>query len=315
MKRSHFSVAVCMATYNGEKYLAAQLDSLFAQTFSNFMLYISDDCSVDGTVAIIEEYKKVYPNRIVLYCGQETRGVVKNFEWLISSCTETYMALCDQDDVWFPEKLENELNAIVAYPLEMPLLVHSDLQMRECDLSLLYASYFNYRGIFLDEERALHRIIGHNGVMGCTVVMNQALKKKILPFPAQLDVHDYWIALVAEVCGRRVTLKKPLLHYRIHAENSSNNRDKIVQRRTFPASIFNRDPLPFRGVQREVILKEFLERYTLSKKESRVVNGFIDYLENRKNPFLILYQVIKYRFFRKSIRYKIKIYMKILFYR
>lgn len=309
------TIAILIATYNGEKYLKEQLDSIFTQSYQNFKLYISDDCSVDSTVEIIKEYQQRFPNKIFFSINEQNIGYVKNFEKLLQHSSERYIAFSDQDDIWHTEKLKIQLEALIdlekKYPSK-PCLIHHDLEMVNEEGSTIFNSFFKYRKINLLNRRILNKIISHNGVMGNTVLMNTQLKEIVLPFPKELDVQDYWIAIVNEIFGQRKTINKCLIKYRIHNTNSSNNSYKLKgKKRMFLSTIFNKDKLPFRGLNRENTLTFLIKNYSVEEEDTRIIKAFIQYLKLQDNPFKIIYECIKYDFFRTDIRYKIKIFIKI----
>lgn len=98
-------ISIAMATYNGEKYLREQLDSILAQTVQDFELIVCDDCSTDLTMQILNEYAE-RDSRIKVFENEENLGFKKNFEKVIGLCSGNYIALSDQDDIWLPEHLE-----------------------------------------------------------------------------------------------------------------------------------------------------------------------------------------------------------------
>jgi glycosyltransferase involved in cell wall biosynthesis len=304
-------VSIAMTTYNGEKYLSQQIESILNQSFNDFELIICDDNSNDKTLTIIEDFQKKY-TFIKLYKNKKRLGVVKNFEQAIKLAKCKYIALADQDDIWHNQKLEKLLNAASSYEKKTPLMVHSDLTMVDSSLNELHKSFFRFRGINLKNKKELNKIISHNGVMGCTILFNQALKEKMLPFPKDLDVHDYWIALVNEVFGTRLTIYDTLVKYRIHNTNTSNNQQKILKKRNFLSSIINNDKLPFINLKRDIILKEFLSRYDIDEDETKIIDTFIQYLDGNTNPFVLIFNLIKYNIIRENIRYRLKIFIKIL---
>ena len=104
-------VDVLLATYNGEKYLKEQIDSILNQTYQNINLIISDDNSNDSTRKILEEYKKI-DNRIKIYLQDKNLGYIKNFEFLLTKVESNYYMLSDQDDVWLPEKIEKSMKTL-----------------------------------------------------------------------------------------------------------------------------------------------------------------------------------------------------------
>lgn len=105
------TVSVVMATYNGEKYLREQLDSIINQTYPIHEIIIQDDCSIDGTIAIIEEYAREYSN-IMFFVNDNNLGINQNFKTAVMRATGDFIALSDQDDIWFPDKIEEEMKAI-----------------------------------------------------------------------------------------------------------------------------------------------------------------------------------------------------------
>ena len=308
------TIAVLMATYNGEKYLREQLDSILSQSYQNIKIYICDDSSNDSTSKILKTYQKKFPEKISYVINKSNLGVVKNFEQLIKNCQEPYIALADQDDIWKVNKLELSLKKLQTIENSGPAMVHSDLTMIDESGKLLKSSFFNFRKIKLSQDKSINKIISHNGVMGCTVLFNQALKKQLLPFPEKLDVHDYWIALVNEIIGKRYTIEEPLVQYRIHENNISNNIKKLQHKNGFLSKFFNADCLPFIGLHREYITDELMERFgeNLNTKERNTIHAFKDYLEQRKNPILIFYNLVKYNLIREDFSYRLKILIKLI---
>ncbi|EIO7716388.1 glycosyltransferase, partial [Campylobacter coli] len=125
------TVAVILATYNGEKYLKQQIDSILDQTYKDIKIYIGDDSSKDNTINIIKTYKNLYPDKITYYQNETNIGFIKNFEKLLQIAKEDYIAFSDQDDVWLPCKLEEQIKAIkeVEKKDNLPIMCHSDLIM------------------------------------------------------------------------------------------------------------------------------------------------------------------------------------------
>ncbi|EAK7272990.1 glycosyltransferase, partial [Campylobacter coli] len=122
-------VAVLLATYNGEKYLKEQIDSILNQTYKDIKIYIGDDCSKDSTIDIIKTYKDLYPDKIIYYQNNTNMGFIKNFEKLLQCCSENYMAFSDQDDIWLSNKLEEQMKEIAKMEKKcnLPIMCHSDL--------------------------------------------------------------------------------------------------------------------------------------------------------------------------------------------
>ena len=298
-----------MATYNGEKFLRKQLDSIFSQTYTHFCLYVFDDHSDDNTLDILKEYKKYYPN-LKFVENSYNRGYVKNFEEALRYVQESYIFLSDQDDIWEKDKLQLQLSQLLQVEKKfpnVPIMIHSDLSVIDGEEKIIFSSYFKKRNYNLKSTKDLGHIVGPCGVMGNTIGMNKILKEKILPFPQTLDNHDYWIALVNEVCGIRITFNRTLVQYRIHLSNSSNNIT------TFNKSIFSlkMGSLPYINSNRKQTIQYLLENYQLKKNDERLLKHFCDYLD-RKSLLSRVYYPIRYSFIKRAILYRVKFFLKSL---
>jgi len=308
------TVAVLMATYNGEKYIRQQLDSIFSQTYQNFQLYISDDCSTDATIEIIQTYVDRYPEKITYTVNESNRGFVENFENLLYTCSEEYIALADQDDVWLNTKLEILMDAMseleVAKP-DLASLVHSDLSLIDQNGNTLHKSYFQFRNYKLKSSKDLGHILGPCSVMGNTLLINKRLKKMVLPFPDTLDVHDYWIAIHAEIFGQRRTLHTQLVKYRIHSDNYSNNTESLHCNNK--KKYFSRDiRLPYMQTNRKSFLPLLLAK-TTNQNDRKSIEAFLEYLDFHAPRLKMYYNLIKYSLVKRDAVFRVKLLFKILF--
>lgn len=216
-------VTVLLATYNGERYLREQLDSILRQTYKDFKILIHDDGSTDGTVAIINEYAAKFPELIEILDAPSQKGACANFALLFSKCDSDYIMFCDQDDVWFSEKIEKSISKIVEAEKEFgaytPILVHGDLVVTDGNLRPVNNSFFAYQK--LDYQYAtLPHLLVQNCVTGCTVTVNRALKLRSGEIPKECAMHDWWLALIAASFGKIVFIEEPLIFYRQHENNS-----------------------------------------------------------------------------------------------
>lgn len=295
-------VTIVLATYNGELYLREQLDSILRQSFLDYQLLIGDDCSSDNTLNIIKEYQLKYKN-IYLICNPKRLGHVSNFENLIKQIDYGYIALCDQDDIWYEHKLSEAMNALEdANNMNLPMLFHSDLEGIDQKNMKLYDSFFKKRGYAFPKKKSIDILLGRSGIMGNTMVFNQALKEKILPFPKDLIVHDYWIALVNEFTGKRITFTDVLVKYRIH-ENNTSKTFRLSSKSLMRKNII----LPYHNIQREKVLEEFRERFKIEREDLELLNVFLEYLYFKKNKLFLILLVFNYNFFRLGFRYKLKL--------
>ena len=144
-------IDILMATYNGEKYLKEQIESILNQTYKNIRLIISDDASKDSTPQILEEYRKK-DSRIEIYLNKENRGVVKNIEFLLEKVEDEFYMLADQDDVWLPLKVEKSIETLKKQNAD---LVFGDLEVVDEKLETLYPSF----GDFMLLNRKINKYI------------------------------------------------------------------------------------------------------------------------------------------------------------
>ena len=227
-------IDILLAVYNGENYLAEQIESILSQTESDWRLIINDDCSSDHSRDIARVYSEMYPGRIVSCQNEAPSGSAQaNFVGMLSLAESDYVMFCDHDDVWKPDKIRLTLAAMHKMEQrfgEVPLLVHSDLEVVDRDLNPLHESFIAYQG--LDPRcRTLNRLLVQNNVTGCTMMINRPLLELVRDVPASsMLMHDWWIALTAAAFGQIGFIERPLICYRQHGDNqlgAVNNRSLI----------------------------------------------------------------------------------------
>jgi len=302
------TVTIIMATCDGEKFVTKQIESILRQSYQDYELIIADDNSTDATQSILKYYAKTHKN-ISFFVNSERLGVVKNFEKLMTLAEGKYIAFCDQDDIWEKEKLQVEMDAILKAQVDgSACLVHSDLSMIDDADRLLHPSYFKYRGYILNDQKDLGHILGPCGVMGNTLLINQKLKDLVLPFPEQLDVHDYWIAVVCELHGKRVTLHQQLVNYRIHETNSSNRRSTLIKQKNRSLCEVN---LPNLRTNRRFFLPGLLKNIE-NREDQKILNAYLEYLQFKKDKIYLYFNLIRYKLIKRSIVFRVKILFKVL---
>jgi glycosyltransferase involved in cell wall biosynthesis len=215
---------ILLATWNGERFLAALLDSVLAQDFGWFTILARDDCSEDGTAAILNDYAARFPDRLrVLAPPQQRSGACCNFGALIDAATADFVFLCDQDDIWLPNKMSVTCAAMAGMVSrsgeDRPLLVHTDLAVVGPDLEPLGESHFRYAGVD-PGNKSLSQLLLANVATGCTVLVNRALYELARPIPDVALMHDHWLAQVAAALGEIRVVPQATLLYRQHAANA-----------------------------------------------------------------------------------------------
>lgn len=256
------SIDILLTTYNGEKYLDQQIISILEQQYSNWRLIIRDDGSTDNTKEIIDGYAKSHPYRcVVLQTKNENLGPAQSFRVLAQHSTASYVAFCDQDDIWLPEKLNLQISVMkeyeAAFGAEFPLLIHSDLLVVDEDLKVISDSYWLSRSVLPEDMNNLTRLLTKNYVTGCTVLTNRILIDLAMPFPKKIIMHDWWLALLAVSNGKIIDLPEKTVKYRQHENNVIGRRRSLFTRFTkasYTGGIYLKEYLLITRRQAEALL-------------------------------------------------------------
>lgn len=216
-------IAILMATYNGEKYICQQIDSILSQTCKDWELYIHDDGSTDHTIAAAESYVEKYPDKIHLIDGKSTGGAKYNFFYLFGQVEAAYYMTCDQDDVWLDKKIELTYDKMLTIEdkADVPCLVYTELRVVDGELNTIADTMSEYQSLDC-HKRTINQCILQNSVTGCTMMVNRALRDKMLHI-TDIDntiMHDWWAALVAAQFGKTAFIDEPTILYRQHGDNS-----------------------------------------------------------------------------------------------
>jgi glycosyltransferase involved in cell wall biosynthesis len=206
-------VSVAMATYNGERFLRKQLDSIYNQTYKNIEVVVGDDKSSDATVAILEEYKGRYGLRY--FINEKRLGFIKNFEQVFTLCRGRFVALADQDDIWLPEKIDKLVNGIGEWSL-----IYSDASYIDENDTVFAPSIKRFTEAIFFTGKPLRKLLFNNCVTGCTVLFKRELLDSALPIPQDERSHDWWLALVACKSNGIFYIDEPLVLYRKHDGNT-----------------------------------------------------------------------------------------------
>lgn len=204
-------VSVAMTSYNGGKYIARQIESILMNLKDDDELIISDDGSTDDTISIINSFKD---SRIKLVAGPR-KGVNVNFDNAIAHCKGDYIFLCDQDDIWHPDKVQRVLRE---FKRSNCVLVAHDAVITDGKGKVLFPSYFEHRNCGSGRIKNFVR----NTYVGCCMAFSADIKNYIRPIPSGLFFHDQWIGLRAEGKGKCVFLNEKLMEYRRAEDNLSS---------------------------------------------------------------------------------------------
>jgi len=315
------TVAIVLCTYNGAQHIDEQLDSLLSQRWPSCIL-ANDDASTDNTVERLHLKCRKHRDKIIE--REINVGYVRNFESGITHALEQgfdYIALSDQDDIWHPDRIKNGMQTILDVEhtegKTVPLLTHSDLSMIDSNGQCVHESYFRYRRYSIGNAKSLAGILGQNGVMGNTILMNRALARLALPFPENVHVHDYWLALLAEIYGERRLLGRAGVSYRIHSGNASNstNSMKFGLLRHFTKiswqRLLQRDfRLPYKEDSRTCTLEALRSfnsgRPPLNTEQIKYVDILLAYLNFSKPRHILLRDMFRYKFLRQGWRHRMR---------
>lgn len=222
-------IDILMAVYNGAEYVLEQLQSMMKQTYPHFRIIIRDNCSLDHTISLIEEFSRRYPGKIQLIKGTENLGAMGNFATLVNYAEAPYIMFSDADDIWLPTKIEESFALMqkneAVYGINTPVLIHTDLAVVDRNLNTLSQSFWDYSKLNPHNALSLNRLLIHNVITGCTTLINQPLLKLASPIPKEAIMHDWWIGLVASAFGKIDHLAKPTILYRQHGKNDTGAKN------------------------------------------------------------------------------------------
>ena len=218
---------VMLATCNGARFLEAQLHSLWQQQRRPDRLLVLDDGSSDGTTAILQRWHQRHPHWIQpLPSSPQRLGPTQAFGRLLAASSAPYVALCDQDDLWLPQRLSTGLRQLQAAETlsprghQQPLLVHSDALLIDAHGVPMPQRLWQWHRVS-SHRPALWQLALRNQVTGCTVLCNRALLDQALPIPPAAVLHDWWLGLIACREGGLLACPQPLLQHRRHSRNAS----------------------------------------------------------------------------------------------
>lgn len=297
-------VDILLATYNGEKYIKEQVESILNQTYENIQIIISDDCSTDKTRQVLKEYEN--NEKIKIFYQEKNLGYVKNFEFLLKQVESNLYMLSDQDDVWKKEKVEKSVEKIESEKLD---LVFGDLEVVDENLNTLYKSYNRYMHLIhkIKKYQKDYRLqYLYNCMTGCTIISRKNWIDKVLPFPtnSKYMIHDYWLGLVIALNGKVGYIEEPYILYRQHGKNqvgskkASKTASKLEKVRNI--SINTRIGTFETYVMHEEIFNEKL------RKQNEKALEYFKMLKNKKNfnfrQWGIFFRLYKYESFSQYIK-------------
>ncbi len=290
------NVSVLLSTFNGSAFLSEQLKSVENQSYKDWHLLVRDDGSRDETPEILRQFKDAHPEKVTIIdnCPGNV-GPSRSFGLLLGAANASYVMFCDQDDIWLPDKIEltmghmTELEAI--FGINTPVLVHTDLQLIDEKRSCIAASFWEYGRFKPDPE--LNRLLMKNCVTGNTVMINKAMQDSAVPFPDEIAMYDWWLALIARLIGKIGYLKKQTIQYRQHGGNAVGaGRWQMRCTLKRPGSRL-RSYLAIRSVQAAMLLERF--KGCINDHDRELLDNASHLASS--DYFLSRYLMLKYRLF------------------
>lgn len=236
-------ISVCIATYNGSKYIEEQLYSILSQIGPDDEIIISDDHSVDDTIEVIHN---IHDERIKVFPNNREKGYTSNFENALLYASGDYIFLSDQDDIWEENKVEYCIKQFQKYDF-----VVSDASLVDERGNLIAPSFFQKRIVY----KSLCGNIYKFGYLGCCMAFKKEILKRALPFPANhyYCTHDNWLFLIAKTYYRTLITSAKLIKYRRHTNNTSEG------------GLVNHTSLLFKLSYRCYLLYHLSKRFSISK--------------------------------------------------
>lgn len=298
-------VCIIMATYQGEQYLAPQIDSIIKNTYQHIKLHIFDDGSSDSTFTIAKDYARRYPEKVHVFQNNENKGVIRNFLEAAASLEADYYMYCDQDDIWLPEKIQKTLQFMksqendTANPRNTPVVVFADATVTDANLSETAPSFQRQSG-YNTSALDLPHLLMENKLIGCTMMFNRAARDKLLrgELPSAIRMHDWWLALIGAAFGKVAYLDEPLLLYRQHERNVIGGSSK---------GSYLKDRISHLKKDREALYatmaqgKAFLSVYgeDLAPEQKKILRLFAELPE--KNWLARRFCILKYGFMKSGV--------------
>ncbi|MBD5087408.1 MAG: glycosyltransferase family 2 protein [Clostridiales bacterium] len=297
-------VTILMATYNGECYLPAQLESLQQQECKNWKLVVGDDGSSDRTLEILFEFQQKCPNSVEIIKNNPPTGSAKiNFMQLLAKADTPYIMFCDQDDIWEPHKVQCTLTyrEDIGIDNNIPILVHSDLTVLE-ENGTATGSFFDYQN--LPRTTSLSSLIIQNSVTGCTMMINKSLQERMLQVKDyhKIIMHDYWATLIAIVYGKVGFIENHTMFYRQHANNSVGAKSPLnplyLVKRLMQGRKGYKEQMEESVMQVSFFMETYQKQYPIEEQKRRLLEEYA--LLDTRNKFYRMWFYIRNKVYKRG---------------
>lgn len=294
-------ISIVIATYNGERFIERQINSILNQGFGSLEIIVCDDCSTDNTVKIIRD--KYFDQGVKVFQNECNIGVSRSFENGINNSSGDYIFLADQDDYWIETKIQVQLAKMkemeFLYGIDKPMLVVHDAIIVDGNENVIANSLWELSGASPGNTNLPSTIL-RNTYTGCMMLLNRPLLNISLPFPELGIYHDHWLGIVAQSYGKIATVEQPLMYYVRHGENATNVISKshfLIRLIKFPLNLFKSDML----LESITVLEFFDQRYGIRNTKYEFILQKLLNLKSksvfRRRLMLKLYRLYYYRVF------------------
>lgn len=306
---SHPEIDILLATYDGERFLREQIDSILRQDFQDIRILARDDGSNDKTVEILSEYASRFPDRFQILPPSHGTGSAKyNFLRLMQASAADYICFCDQDDVWLPDKLSatrKEMHRLESrWGTDVPLLVFTDLHVVDEKLNMFRESFWTHMRVDPACMDDFAKMLVQSVVTGCTAMVNRRLLNLSLQLPEEASMHDRWIALLASAVGKYGAVKAPTVLYRQHDRNvlgaPSPMRTRGLLQSLRRPDVRQKHSAQWLASQRQASALLRLHAADLPVEKRAVVQAFLK-CEKTGNPLVRLAILIRHGFYYAGV--------------
>lgn len=281
-------VSICMASYNGERFIREQMDSILRQTYQDFEVVICDDCSRDGTLSILQEYAQ-RDSRIHIYKNEHNLGLVKNFEQAIGLSKGEFVALCDQDDIWTDDHLQYLLDNIGDYDIACgnAELINADGTPKHMLLNVAESFYVKYENeLFLYRHLCMGNPLQGNSMLIKRSFLNSG---KVLPIADGIGFQDAYFSMCATLMnGISYSFDKVVNYYRMHEHNASGSKKKLNVFRTLFKVISRKIKKEEYTTDRLDYIKAIRERFNLTERQKQVIDECEQIITSRMSRNIIV---------------------------
>jgi hypothetical protein len=302
-------VEILLATFNGDRFLNEQIDSILAQDYKNIRISARDDGSSDNTVAILNQYASRYPDRFRILPSNRGTGNAKfNFLRLIEASTADYICFSDQDDVWLPDKVSKtqiEMQRLESlWGKDAPLLVFTDLKVVDDKLTITQESFWAHMRIDPGSIDNFALMLVQSVVTGCTAMVNRGLLDLSLQLPEEASMHDRWVALLASAMGKSGAVKTPTVLYRQHDQNvlgaAAPTRTRSLLQSLWRPAVLQKHAAQWMASQRQAVALFRLHAPELTAEKRKLLEAYLR-CERSRNPFVRIALFLRYGFYYAGI--------------